>query len=240
MSMINIMLKNVDLNDKWWIELIKTINYLKNRFSMTNKIITFYEIDTREKSFFAHLRQIETTNYVMKRKSITRWKKLAFRSFSVVLVNYEENHIYQMLRFNKIIYLVSFVTWVKEKTINSNTFESTKRQILKAIESFAKRQIVEWIQKNLLIIIILMSTSRIVLKASSSSFDIATLSIKSDFSISSTRSALKRHFELRYRFDFFDSLNLLMMSCMQNVIDFNQILKSRSYKKIMKNFNQDK
>jgi hypothetical protein len=37
MSMINIMLKNVDLNDKWWIELIKTINYLRNRFSMTNR-----------------------------------------------------------------------------------------------------------------------------------------------------------------------------------------------------------
>jgi hypothetical protein len=36
MSMINIMLKNVDLNNKWWIELIKTINYFRNRFSMIN------------------------------------------------------------------------------------------------------------------------------------------------------------------------------------------------------------
>jgi hypothetical protein len=38
MSMINIMLKNVDLNDKWWIKLIKIINYFRNRFSMTNKL----------------------------------------------------------------------------------------------------------------------------------------------------------------------------------------------------------
>jgi hypothetical protein len=44
-------------------------------------------------------------------------------------------------------------------------------------------------------------------------------------------SVLKRHFELRYRFDFFDSLNLLIMKCMKNVFDFQQILKSRSYKK---------
>jgi hypothetical protein len=49
MSMINIMLKNVDLNDKWWIELIKTINYLRNRFLMTNRSIIFYEIDTKKK-----------------------------------------------------------------------------------------------------------------------------------------------------------------------------------------------
>jgi hypothetical protein len=71
MSMISIMLKNVDLNDKWWIELIKTINYFRNRFSMTNRSITFYEIDTKRKSFLAHLRRIETTNDAMKRKSVT-------------------------------------------------------------------------------------------------------------------------------------------------------------------------
>ncbi len=145
-----------------------------------------------------------------------------------------------MLRFNEIIYCFSFVTWIKEKTINSNTFESTKRHVFETIESFAKRQVVESIQKNLSIIIIFMSTSRIILKASSFSFDIATSSIESSFSIWSTRNALKKHFELRYRIDFFESLNLLMISCIKNVIDFNQILKFHSYKKIMKDFNRDK
>jgi hypothetical protein len=90
MSMINIMLKNVDLNDKWWIELIKTINYFRNRFSMTNRSIILFEIDTKRKSSFVHLRWIKTTSYVMKRKSITKWKKLIFKSFFVVFVNYEE------------------------------------------------------------------------------------------------------------------------------------------------------
>ncbi len=72
LSMINMMFKNVDLNDKWWIELIKTINFFRNRSSMTNKLIIFYEIDTKKKSFLAHLRRIETTNYAMKRKTITK------------------------------------------------------------------------------------------------------------------------------------------------------------------------
>jgi hypothetical protein len=116
MSMINIMLKNVDLNDKWWIELIKTINYLRNRFLMIDRLIIFYEIDTRRKFSFAYLRRIETIDYAMKRKSITKWKKLISRSFSIVLVKYEENHIYRMLRFNEIIYRVSSVIWIKKKT----------------------------------------------------------------------------------------------------------------------------
>ncbi len=82
--------------------------------------------------------------------------------------------------------------------------------------------------------------SEIISNASFFLFDIATLSIESEFSISSTRNARKRHFELRYRLDFFDSLNLLMISCMKNVINLNQVLKSQSYMKIMKNFNRDK
>jgi hypothetical protein len=142
MSMISIMLKNVDLNDKWWIELIKTINYLRNRFSMTNKSIISFEIDTRRKFFFAHLRRIETTNYVMNRKSITKWKKLILRSFFVVLVNYEKTHIYRMLRFNEIIYRVSSVIWIKKKREKSSLFifeTSTKRSIIDSVISSTKR-----------------------------------------------------------------------------------------------------
>jgi hypothetical protein len=107
--MINIMLKNVDLNDKWWIELIKIVNYFRNRFSMINKSIVFYEIDTKKKFSFVYFSRIETIDYVMKRKSITKWKKVISRSFSIVFEKYEKNHIYSMLRFNEIIYRVSFV-----------------------------------------------------------------------------------------------------------------------------------
>jgi hypothetical protein len=44
---------------------------------------------------------------------------------------------------------------------------------------------------------------------------------------------------LRYRFDFFDLLDLLIMKYMKNVIDFQQILKSRSYKKTINDSNRD-
>jgi hypothetical protein len=159
MSMISIMLKNVDLNDKWWIEIIKTINYFRNRFSMTNKLIILYEINTKRKSFFAHLRWIETTNYVMKRKSITKWKKFVFKSFFVVLINYEENHIYRMLRLNEIIYRVSSVIWIKKKREKSFSIEissktSTKRSINESMKFSTKRQIIE---SNSIIIFMLLS-----------------------------------------------------------------------------------
>jgi hypothetical protein len=61
---------------------------------------------------------------------------------------------------------------------------------------------------------------------------VITSSIESISSIS-IFSVLERHLELRYRLDFTDSLNLLIMRCMKNVIDSQQILKSRSYKKTM-------
>jgi hypothetical protein len=156
--MINIMLKNVDLNDKWWIELIKAINYLWNRFSMINKSIISFEIDTKRKFFFIHFRRIKTTNYVMKRKSITKWKKFIFKSFSVVLVNYEKNHIYRMLRFNEIIYRVSSVIWIKKKRKESFLLISetlTKRSIIDSVIFSTKKQV---LKSNF--IIILMSSSQ--------------------------------------------------------------------------------
>jgi hypothetical protein len=65
-----------------------------------------------------------------------------------------------------------------------------------------------------------------------------TSSIESISSIS-IFSVLERHFELRYRLDFSDSLDLLIMKCMKNVSNSEQILKFRSYKKIMNDFSRD-
>ncbi len=154
MSMISIMLKNVDLNDKWWTELIKTINYFRNRSSMIDKSIILYEVDTKKKFFLIHLRRIETIDYAMKRKSITKWKKLISRSFSIVLVEYEENHIYRMLRLNEIIYRVSFVIWIKKKREESFLVEISKRSISESIEFSTKRQVLE---SNSIIIFIFSS-----------------------------------------------------------------------------------
>jgi hypothetical protein len=260
MSMINIMLKNVDLNDKWWIELIKIINYLRNRFSMTNKSIILYEIDTKRKSSFAHLRRIEITSYAMKRKSITKWKKLVLKSFFAVLVEYERNHIYRMLRLNEIIYRVSSVIWIKKKREESLFVEilseiSAKWSITESIEFSTKKRVFESnsiiefsmkrqsFESNSIIIFIFSSQlhQSIIVVSFFSTFStkrINTSSIESISSIFSTFSVLNRHLELRYHFDFSDSLNLLIMKCMKNVIDFQQVLKSRSYKKAMNDLNR--
>jgi hypothetical protein len=243
MFMINIMFKNIDLNDKWWIELIKTINYLRNRFSMTNKSIISFEIDTKRKFSFAHFRRIQTTSYVMKRKFVTKWKKLVLRSFSVVLVNYEKNHIYRMLRLNEIIYRVSSVIWIKKKRKESFFFiseTSTKWSIIESVIFSTKRQVFE---SNLIIIFMSsfqfnQSIDVVSFFSIFSTMKANTSSIES-FSSISILSALERHFELRYRLDFSDFLDLLIMRCMKNVSDFQQILKSRSYKEIMNDLNRN-
>jgi hypothetical protein len=208
---------------------------------MTNKSIIFYEIDTKKKSFLAHIRRIETTNYAMKRKSITKWKKLAFKSFLVVLIDYEKNHIYRMIRFNEIIYRVSSVIWIKKKREESLFVEisdeiSTKRSIIEFIESSTKKQA---FKSNSIIILIFssqFSQSIIVVSFSSilSTRKVNTSSIESISFTISILSALNRHFELRHRLDSSDSLNLLIMKCIKNVIDFQQVLKLRSYKKCQK------
>jgi hypothetical protein len=242
MSMINIMLKNVDLNDKWWIELIKTINYFKNRSSMIDRSIISYEADTKRKFFLAHLRRIETIDYAMKRKSITRWKKLISRSFSIVLVEYEEDHIYRMLRFNEIIYRVSSVIWIKKKREESFLVEISKRSVSESIESSTKRQALESNSIIILIFSFQFNQSIIVVSFFStlSTKKVNTSNIEWISSTFSTFNALNRHLELRYRFDFFDSLDLLIMKCMKNVIDSQQVLKSRSYKKTMNDSSREK
>jgi hypothetical protein len=225
MSMINIMLKNVDLNDKWWIELIKTINYLRNRSSMIDRSITLYEIDTKRKLFLAHLRRIETIDYAMKRKWITRWKKLVLRSFSIVLVKYERNHIYRMLRLNEIIYRVSSIIWTKKKhshNVEISIETSSKRSTLESFNSSTKKQVLE---SNSITIFISTQTSQVETSSLSLSLSSSITEINTSFSdfvsmISLALNSLERHFELRYRLDSSDSLSLLIMRCMQNVTNF--------------------
>jgi hypothetical protein len=181
----------------------------------------------------------------MKRKSITKWKKLVFKSFFAVLVKYEKDHIYRMLRFNEIIYRVSSVIWIKKKReksflVDISNKASTKRSICESIESSTKRQVIE-----LNSIIIFMFSSQFnqltIVVSFISTFFTAEFNTSNTESTSSISifSALKRHFELRYRFDFFDFLNLLIMKCIKNVIDFQQILKSRSYKKTINDSSRD-
>jgi hypothetical protein len=135
-------------------------------------------------------------------------------------------------------YLSCFVYYLNQKKRKKSFFfiseTSTKRSIIESIIFSTKKQILE---SNS--IIILMSSSQlnqsIDVVSLSSVFSTAkanTLNIELTSSIS-ILSALKRHFELHYHLDFFNSLNLLIMKCIKNVSNLQQILKSRSYKKII-------
>jgi hypothetical protein len=91
---------------------------------------------------------------------------------------------------------------------------------------------------------ILISTQISQLTVASFSFSSSINEINTFFSDSASTiflilNLLKRHFELRYRLNFFDLLSLLIMKCMQNVTNFQQILKSRLYKEIMNDFNRN-
>jgi hypothetical protein len=131
-----------------------------------------------------------------------------------------------MLRFNEIIYRVSSVIWIKKKReellLVKILNKSTKRSIFESIESSAKKQAFE--SNSMIIFIFLSQLSQSITAVSLFSIflteTINTSSIESISSTFSIFSVLNRHFELRYRFDFFDSLNLLIMKCMKNVIDF--------------------
>jgi hypothetical protein len=180
----------------------------------------------------------------MKRKSITKWKKLIFRSFSIVLVKYEKNHIYRMLRFNEIIYRVSSIIWTKKK--HSHDVEisieiSSKRSVFESFNSSTKRQV---LKSNSITIFISIQISQAEMSSLSLSFSSSITEINTSFSDFASMiflifNSLKRHLELRYRLDFSDSLSLLIMQCMQNVTNLQHALKSRSYKEIMNDFSRD-
>jgi hypothetical protein len=118
---------------------------------------------------------------------------------------------------------------------------STKRSIIESIIFSTKKQI---LKSNSIIIFMssLQFNQSIVVVSFFSILFTTRINISNIELISSTSifNALKRHFELRYRLDFSDSLKLLIMKCMKNVIDFQQILKSRSYKKTMNDLNREK
>jgi hypothetical protein len=148
---------NFHVNDQHHIQKRRFKQQMMNRINQNNQLSSKSFFDDKQINHFFRNRH-ETkilfrsfssnwdTNYVMKRKSIMKWKKLVLRSFFVVLVNYEKNHIYRILRLNEIIYRVSSVIWIKKKREKSFFFiseTSTKQSIIESIIFSTKRQILK-------------------------------------------------------------------------------------------------
>jgi hypothetical protein len=147
-----------------------------------------------------------------------------------------------MLRLNEIIYRVSSVIWINKKRESflfiSET--STKRFVIESSIFSTKKQALKSNSISIFMFSFQFNQSTDVVSLFSI-FSTTRINISSIESISSISifSVLERHFELRYRLDSFNSLNLLIMKCIKNVIDSQQILKSRSYKKTMNDSNRN-
>jgi hypothetical protein len=116
---------------------------------------------------------------------------------------------------------------------------SSKRSVLESLNSSTKRQA---LKLNSITIFISTQISQAKTSSFSLSSSITEINISfNDFAsmISLTFNSLKLYFELHHRVNSFDLLNLLIMKCMQNVTNFQHVLKFRSYKKIMNDFNRD-
>jgi hypothetical protein len=226
---------------------------MMNRVNQNNQISSKSLFDDRQINHFLRSRhekkilfRSSSTNWnnrlCYEAKIDHEWKKLILKSFSIVLVKYEKNHIYRMLRLNEIIYRVSLIIWTKKKhsyDVEISIETSSKRSILESFNSSTKRQILKSNSITIFISIQIFQTKTSSLSLSSSIIEINTSF--SDFvsMISLAFNSLKRHFELRYRLNSSDSLNLLIMKCMQNVTNFQHVLQSRSYKEIMNDLNRD-
>ena len=106
MRKINIMLKNVDLSKKWWSKVIIIVNLYYNISSVVdlkNKInwfIIFFEVFTSHMYNYNYIRRINQLNEILNIKLNTNWKKLIDHIKSMILIDYEEKHIYRMIDWN--------------------------------------------------------------------------------------------------------------------------------------------
>ena len=106
MRKINIMLKNTDLPKKWWSKIIIIINLYRNISSVVglknkiNRFIIFFKIFTNHMYNYNHIRRINQLNKALNIKLNTGWKKLIDHIKSMILINYEEKHIYRIIDWN--------------------------------------------------------------------------------------------------------------------------------------------
>ncbi len=174
-------------------------------------------------------------------------KKICFKIvFCHVCKLREKSHLLNAAsQWNHLSCLVCHLNQKKPKKSFFVIFEtSTKRSIIESIVFSTKKQA---LKSNSIIILVFLSQFNqsvdvILLFSVFSTTKVNTLNIELISSILSISifSVLKRHFELRYRLDSFDFLNILIIRCMKNVIDSQQALKSQSYKKTMNDLSRDK
>ena len=131
---MNIIIKNIDLNWKYWSELIFAINYLRNRNSIQIRKFSFYELNIERKFRLIHIKRINIENFIIVKRFIIEWKKSQARVKKGILINYINNHIYRILLSNDRIMKVFKVIWCQKK--NGSFFDFIFINRVKAFHHF--------------------------------------------------------------------------------------------------------
>ena len=123
----NTMLKDADLDLKWWSELIATINLYRNISLVFDRIVISFEVFIEYFYNYDHLYRIEQRGEALNIKFFTSWKKFNDRIRSMILVDYDNEHIYRMIDVKSDIHRVFSVNWLENKRVNENDVASTFR-----------------------------------------------------------------------------------------------------------------
>ena len=107
------MLKESNLPEKYWSEMVRTANYLRNREPVTSLKITPFEAYTGSPPDVTNLRSIGQVGLAQVRKNPQiGWKKNQDRATRTRLVGYKGEHAYRMLYPNGQVKVVSNVKWL--------------------------------------------------------------------------------------------------------------------------------
>ena len=123
----NIMLKDANLNLKWWSKLIATINLYRNISLVFNIFVISFEVSIEPFYNYSHLRRIEQKDEALNIKFFTSWKKFNARIKSIILVDHNDEHIHRIIDIKSDIHRVFNVNWLRNKRINQNDVSSSSR-----------------------------------------------------------------------------------------------------------------
>ena len=127
------------LNKKYWFEIVKIVNYFRNRQYNFNFDCNFYEKNFDRKLKFTHFRKIENMKFVNIHFETTDWKKKKFRKIYCKFFDYENDNIYRLFVFDDFIYRFDKVSWLTSN-IKRKTNQSSKKSLFEQIKKKVKQK----------------------------------------------------------------------------------------------------
>ena len=145
------------LNKKYWFEIVKIVNYFRNRQYNFNFDCNFYEKNLDRKLKFIHFRKIENMKFVNIHFETTDWKKKKFRKIYCKFFDYENDNIYRLFVFDDFIYRFDKVSWLTSN-IKRKTNQSSKKSLFEQIKKKVKQK--TFFQINKISIFFVFKTTR--------------------------------------------------------------------------------